>query len=184
MGMKRIFSIIFGVMACFASLICWGTYPPSINASVNRTMENNIHIEKQFAVAAEFVENFKTMNNRFPTRAEFETWDKNNLNSNIWIETQKIKLDQDLYKNAREKFDTPPENSYILNYWRGEWAEHYGSWTRTSTMPQNKNEYFMLGTARRDFVASISLFLLLALTSIGLFLKSLKDPRTESIHNG
>jgi len=105
---------------------------------------DNIFFEKEIKPSVDFVENFKSNNNRLPNYREFYTWANNYYNdySGNFSENQDsligegfflhkyIRREKDVYeeKDLPNFKDVDWATDYAIGAWRGDWAEYYYSW--------------------------------------------------------
>jgi len=180
--MKKIISVILSISALVLLFIACHIREETSTNIVNYTISNNYKIEASFKKAVSFVEDFKSENSRLPANEEFELWTERQSSQvysprgmSILTNPERIKLRlYDPYDgfDRTEDFGEPPEGSYIIILWRGEWSEYYISWKDTTTLNFDPRDYYMFGNARNDFLFFIFLFLITAMAAIGFCLSS------------
>lgn len=188
--MRKTLSILFAIVATLTLFLAVLNNPSSMEFSVNETIANSRKIEQRLIKASNFVEGFKHENKRLPTETEFVDWEKSHATNGysqgeMFIETNLANITSrlDNPNDVQSKdFGAPPDGSYIIELWRGEWLEYYISWHGETTLELNPKTYYSFGSALRDFIFLIFLFLIFTATSIWFWLNSKKA--LKAIHNG
>ena len=190
--MKKILSLIAAMFSLFFLLIALALNPSTNAEGIKETIAKNRTIETVFLETANYVDEFNAVNARLPTADEFEGWSETQpkkwpSTKNLFLETNPTYIQHRLYEpyydiDKTEDFGIPPDGSYILGLWRGEWFEYYISWKSTTTMSFQAADYYMFGSALKDFLFVIFLFLISTITSIWLWLSSNKAKR--AVENG
>lgn len=123
---------------------------PFIDDGVDRTIKHSIVIEDCFSDATKFLNAFMKDQGRLPTELEFSKWthaQPNNAPSNSFtLLTEKNTFPQEI----TERFGSPPDGGYVVEYWRGEWSEYYASWSNKSTLIFDVSEYYITGSKILD----------------------------------
>lgn len=173
-----IFSLLFLVIAI--------VFNPTSNA-VEESIAKNKTIAGIFLETANYVDEFNRKNARLPSTDEFKQWAGSQPNNwpsaqDLFLETNPNFIQERLYNpyydiDKTEDFGIPPDGSYILGLWRGEWFEYYISWHPTTTLTFNTKDYYILNTAAEDFTLFIFLFLICAALSIWLWRTSKKNSK-------
>lgn len=187
--MKKVLSLIFAIAATLVLFLAVLYNPNASNLIVTETIANSSKIEQNFITASTFIDTFQINNGRLPDEAEFTTWAKLRDSSGYSPRDMFIEADLDLITSHLSNLDglrfkdfgAPPNGSYIIGMWRGEWHEYYISWKRDTTLELDPKTYYLFGSAIRDFIFLIFLFLIFAATSIWLWLSSKKG--LKAIHN-
>lgn len=180
--MKRVLSIIFAIAATLVLFLAVLYNPVSSKVIVGETIANGRKIQQSFKNAVEFTDTFHQENDRLPSEAEFDNWanlqtKSNRSHSEMFLETNLDQIKSRL-NNPKEPllqdFGAPRDGSYIIGLWRGEWNEYYVSWKQETTVQLDPKAFYFFGNAMKDFFFLIFLFLIFAVTSIWLWLKSKK----------
>jgi hypothetical protein len=78
------------------------------------------------------------------------------------------------------EYGSPPANAYVLSYWRGEWEEHYISWTKKSTVLLDRSAYFWFGSQLIQVIAMCVIALALAMAAFATWPRK---PRANPVPN-
>jgi hypothetical protein len=134
---------------------------------LEHTIEHSKVIERKFKVAANYVNNHKQKFGRLPTKQEFDVWtssfpDEPYSSSSSSPKDIGIAIDTKHFPDEITRLcGQPPEDSYVLDYWRGEWFEYYASWVDKSTLEFDESKYYLFGN---KYLAGAS-YILIALLS-------------------
>lgn len=123
------------------------------DSSIAYSIAKSRSIEASFDEGARFVESFRQEHAHLPSRDEFDEWwsamHKNN--HLLWIEAPPQSAE------ALAKLGPPSADGYLLVCWRGEWAEYFASWSKSSTLVFDPSRYYQFGGPLQDAVAYIAL---------------------------
>jgi hypothetical protein len=153
--LRKVIASIFAVLALLSVVIAiiFG----SSSRIVEQTIQNSHEISKSFSLASGFVERFKSEHGRPPYENEFSDWAKTQSGGVHSVQNMEIMYFQQQFPpEVIEKFGSPPIDSYIIIYWRGEWFEYYASWVNASTLEFEAKKYYLLGSALVDGLAIFS----------------------------
>ena len=163
-SVRIIASLALSLVAALA-MLAGGDLLLSDSSLVDHAIYNSRKIEASFKAAAAYVDSRIQGTGSTPTSEEFEAWSKAQPSEIYGING--MTLDLPPYTSAFiQEHGQPPRNGYAFNYWRGEWAENYVSWTKKSSLTFNRSDYFMFGSAKAEasfFFAMSFLFGVVAL---------------------
>ena len=163
-----------------ASLLCVAIFEIAPwHRGVDHTVANARKIEKAFGEASTFVDGFIQSQGRLPAESEFLAWaatQPEHVHSTRTI--QFLTSPSQFPDEIIQKFGKPVPNSYVLQYWRGEWFEYYASWARGSTLQLDPKAFYLLGSPVADGIVLLALSLLVA-----AFAKSIWPPPNPSINS-
>lgn len=123
---------------------------------VTHSLEKSHKIDASFQQSARFAEAFWQREGRLPTQSEFDSWSAAFPNRPTSPNGMEIIAGgfgslEALYRDeALGTLGAPPEDSYYLFYWRGEWGEYYAGWSGQSTLPKQRADYYAFGSALAD----------------------------------
>ena len=142
-----LFLAIVGVAILLLGLI----YVITADNSVSKTIEHSRSLEKAFIEAKSFVDSYEGENGRLPNEEEFTSWTSQFPRNPYTISGIRIQT-APFSKDLVEQFEPIPNkaNTYLLTYWRGEWAEYYIPWTNSNTLTFDHSTYFFLGSGIED----------------------------------
>ncbi|MCB0415419.1 MAG: hypothetical protein KDD50_13875 [Bdellovibrionales bacterium] len=131
-----------------------------VGMSSGDAIRNSQKILDDFKRTASFIDTFKKSNLRLPTQAEIEIQFGENYSISI----------TDFHDIEKPKFlMLKPADSYILHYWRGEWAEYYAGWNQQTTLSIKESDYYPFHS---PILAVIVVIASLLICFIGFKLKS------------
>ncbi len=165
--------VVAALLVCLAvaEVFPWGS-------GVEHTVANAREIERAFGQASAFVDGFSQSHNRVPTEQEFSVWAATQPEGVHSARTfQFLTSPSQFPREITQKFGTPTPNSYLLQYWRGEWFEYYASWAKASTLELNPKSFYLLGSPIADGIALLALGLLVAVVAKGVW-----PPPNPSLH--
>lgn len=138
-------SMLLGVLAVF---YLWGGL-----SLIPRTIENGQTIDREFRVAATWIDGFKKTKGHLPKQEEFEHWAKPQAVNHRWVSEMRLLTSPlEVPGEVTKMFGQLPAGGYILRVWRGEWSEYYSPWMRTSTVDTPEGLY------GNTFVVSLMFF--------------------------
>lgn len=147
--------IVFGAGAI--TLLFGLLYTFGVGAS--QTVEHSKELAQTFQVAASYVTSFKQKTGRLPSNQEFETWAAS-FPSRPYSSPYGMRLELPPFPNdVVEQFGAPPNDAFLLTYWRGEWEEYYASWVNRTSMQLDKSAYYLLGSKFADGALLIAIAL-------------------------
>lgn len=135
---------------------------------IETTIQHSREIEASFQKVVAFIERFQQANSRLPDGIEFKNWGNRqspSADSPYGMELHTVEFP----KEAIEELGTPPEHSYLLSLWRGEWEEYYASWTGESSLIFAASAYYILGSPMSDTTGVIVVFVILCFAAIKLW---------------
>jgi hypothetical protein len=162
--LRNCISVIFAILALFAALLAIVFILGAFSGIAQDTIQNAREISKSFSFASGFVERFKSEHGRLPYENEFSEWAKTQPENISLHNMEIIYFQQQFPPGVIEKFGSPPINSYIIEYWRGEWFEYYASWVDASTLELDVKKLYFLGLP--PFIDSLALFILSVLFGV------------------
>ncbi len=167
--LRKCISVTFATLALFSALFAIVFILGAFSGIAEDTIQNAREISKSFSLASGFVERFKNEHGRFPYENEFSEWAKTQPENISLHDMEIMYFQQQFPPEVIEKFGSPPIDSYIIEYWRGEWEEYYASWVNASTLELDVKKLYFLGLP--PFLDSLSLFVLsLVLGAIAYFI--------------
>lgn len=170
---RKIGTFIFGTLCLLAGLLT--IIGVTSGGMIEKTIQHSREIEKSFIQAATFVDNFKESHARLPNETEFYAWAKTQPNRAYSANGMTFVTSQDqVHQDVRENFGQPPQDGYVIQFWRGEWNEYYASWANASTLIFEPNKYYFLGSRIADGLLGFSASIFLGLIAYLLW------PRTTS----
>jgi hypothetical protein len=190
--MTKIFSTFAAIFALLFLILALAFNPTTNAEFFEESIAKNRTISDTFSQAANYIDEFNRNNARLPSTNEFKRWAKTQPSKwpsaqDLFLETNPSFIQERLYNphhdiDKTEDFGIPPDGSYILGLWRGEWFEYYISWHPTTTLTFDAKDYYILDTAVEDFTLFIFLFLICAALSIWLWRTSKKN--SKALKNG
>ena len=167
--LRKLLGALLGVVA--AVLVCLAVADAlPWRAGVERTVANAREIERSFGRASVFLDGFFKSHSRLPTEAEFSAWGVTQPQCVHGARTfQLLTAPSQFPSEITQKFGAPTPNSYLLQYWRGEWFEYYASWAKASTLELNPKSFYLLGSPIADGIALLALSLLVAVAAKGVW---------------
>ena len=134
--------VVFGALALLLGLSTFGS-------GVDQTIEHSRAIEKSFQSASQYVVSFREQHGHLPTAQEFEAWtntfpSKPYNPNGMWLQVDSFP------EESLNKFGAAPNGSFLLVYWRGEWAEYYASWVNQTSLEFDRKKYYLLGSELAD----------------------------------
>ena len=163
--LRNCISVIFASLALFAALLAIVFILGAFSGITQDTIQNARAISKSFSFASGFVERFKSEHGRLPYENEFSEWAKTQSGGVHGVQNMEIMYFQQHFPpEVIKKFGSPPINSYIIEYWRGEWFEYYASWVDASTLELDVKKLYFLGLP--PFIVSLALFVLSVLFGV------------------
>jgi hypothetical protein len=172
--------LVGGFMAVLAVLlVCVAVFEMvPFGGGVQHTVANAREIEKAFGAAAAFADGFIQSNGRLPTEPEFLAWAVTQPESVHSARTfQFLTSPSQFPPEVVQRFGRPVPNSYLLQYWRGEWFEYYASWAKASTLELDPKSFYLLGSPIADGTALLALAILIAAVAKGVW-----PPPNPSLH--
>ncbi len=135
----------------------------ALGPGVAETVEHSKELARTFNVAGEYVTSFKRQFGRLPSSQEFEKW-ASSFPSRPYSSPNGMTLESPPFLNEEltKQFGTPPEGSYLLVYWRGEWYEYYAGWVNRTSLELDESKYYALGNKLLD-AGAVFVFAVLAL---------------------
>ena len=164
--------LIGGSMAVLAALlVCVAVIEILLfGGGVQHTVANAREIEKAFVAASAFVDGFVQSNGRLSTEPEFSAWAATQPEGVHSARTfQFLTLPSQFPPEIVQRFGKPAPNSYLLQYWRGEWFEYYASWAKASTLELDPKSFYLLGSPIADGMALLVLAILIAVVAKGVW---------------
>jgi hypothetical protein len=147
--MRRIVSLalyVAGGLLCVLGLLIALSFD-----SVDDTIEHSRVIAHVFHSGDAFVEETRTKFGRLPSPAEFAEW------ADAQPDTQSARhlvlIASKFPAEAVEALGPPPSESYVLEYWRGDWSEYFAGWSKQTTLSFKRSTYFILGSPIADLLA-------------------------------
>lgn len=127
---------------------------------IDYSLSESKKIDQIFYSVANKAFEFKSKNGRFPSNQEFDSWAEELSKFGFYGEIMEYYVDS-YPDEIIQQFGRPKENGFILGVWRGEWSEYYSSWTRQSTLPKKKSDYYITANRLTDmlFLCSLSIVL-------------------------
>ena len=120
-------SIIFGILAVVYLVGGLSLIPHTITKSET--------INREFRIAATWVDDYAKLYGRLPTQEDFNVWAKPQSKRLRWVSEMRLfKSPQEIPEEATKEFGQLPAGGYILEVWRGEWSEYFSSWKHNSTI--------------------------------------------------
>ena len=146
---------------------------------VEHTIKNAREIEQAFGQASVFVDGFIQSHNRLPTEQEFSAWAATQHEGAHSARTFQLLTSPSQFSDEEivQKFGPTTPNSYLLQYWRGEWFEYYASWAKASTLELNPKSFYFLGSPIADGIVLLVLGLFFAVVAKGIW-----PPPNPSFH--
>ena len=175
--MLKTISILFGAFAVIFFFLAFLCNPNSMTPAVEYTLKGNRKIEAALHDGVGFVEDFRVKSDTLPTKNEFDEWKSKDRTigaystRSIFFETEFDQINAVLgdQKIQKSDFNTSDVDLYIIGMWSGEWYEYYSSWTKTTSLALEASDYYLLGTALKDFLLYLFLAILSSLASILLW---------------
>jgi len=153
------------LIALLGAFWLFGGIPTTIH-----TIENGKKIDEAFSASSKWVDGFREKNGRLPHPGEFDAWAGALQDETHWVKHIGILSKPSQYPSeVAEAFGNAPNGGYVLELWRGEWAEYFASWRMESTVDGAFRLYSYL----------LCIALLLFGAAAGLRYVSLKYCRTE-----
>lgn len=161
-----VLGLVAALLLCVAigELVAW-------RGGVEHTIENAREIERAFGQASVFVDGFIQSRSRFPTEQEFSAWAATQPEGVHSARTFQLLTLPSQFAGDEivQKFGPPTPNSYLLQYWRGEWFEYYSSWAKASTLELNPKNFYFLGSPIADGIVLLALGLFFAVVAKGVW---------------
>ena len=173
-GLRILASILLGLLAAFAVLMALASSGKGI---YDRTIANAREIQSSFLAAATHIDAQIIATGALPTPQGFETWASAFPSRPHSINGMHLELppfDAELVK----QFGQPPANGYVISYWRGEWMEHYISWTKQSTLVLDRSAFFWFGS---QLIQVITMCVIALALAIAAFATWPRKPRPQPL---
>lgn len=149
--LRYIISFVFALATGLTLLFCVTSI-----ITVQHTIEHSRQIDAAFVQAAKYVDENVRATGAPPSPDDFERWAGASPSQLYGVNG--MRLDLPPYSHGfTSEHGHPPNNGYVLSYWRGEWEETYVSWTKKSSLTFEPSSYYLFGSA-----VAQSLFCLLA----------------------
>jgi len=163
--LRIIASVLFGLLSCFAGLL---TYWSTSSNQVQQTIANSKLIDASFKEARAYIDAHLRRNGYLPSKEQFDNW-ASSFPPKPYTPNG-IQLDLPPYtQDFIVKHGNPPENGYVLSYWRGEWEESYISWSNRSSLVFSESDYFIFGGPKAQAILGASFVLALAIIAFKLW---------------
>lgn len=133
-------------------------------AMIEETITHSREIQDRFLAARQSVEDFRLLNQRFPSTAEVEASRIGPLAQILILRSGDFRF-ASYYEEAVEQLGMPDQGSYFLAHWRGEWMEYYAVWSGRSTLVFDPTAYYVTGSQIFDVLASLMVACLLGIAS-------------------
>ncbi|MEP6342174.1 MAG: hypothetical protein ABJ275_02580 [Maricaulaceae bacterium] len=145
--------------------------------NIEYQIEKNYKLDETLRLGANFVNEFEFKNGVLPTDKEYIEWasTQKQLEPYSLRNTFLVKNKGDIIFRLsdtslqKKSFGTPPDGTYLIGIWRGEWHEFYVSWTQSTTLIFTPRDYFMLGSATMDFLLLLFISIVFGFVSIVLW---------------
>ncbi len=146
--------IALSCLAAIAAILAFlMAYTPRASL-VESTIANSHAIDDSLRTVAAYVDVQLRNTGSLPTEEQLRSWG-HSLPSplrridSMWLEVPPF--DREVVRKHGE----PPNDGYILKYWRGEWGESYVSWTGETSLTFDSSDYYLFGTARSERIAAV-----------------------------
>jgi hypothetical protein len=137
---------------------------------VNHSLQNSQRMDADFQAAARFVDDSRSRTGRFVTDEEVEAWARSRSGASY----EPFIIDHrspSLFHEGVSAVGAPPQGSYLLGVWRGEWMEYYAPWSGKSTLERRQGDYYATGSRQLDLWGSLLLAILGAVGAVVLWRK-------------
>ena len=135
---------------------------------VNHSLQVSQQMDADFQAAARFIDGSRSKTGRLVTDEELEAWARSRSGTSF----EPFVVDQrsaSLFHEGVSAVGVPPQGSYLLGVWRGEWMEYYAPWSGKSTLGRRRGDYYATGSRQLDLWGSLLLAILCAVGAVVLW---------------